>query len=270
MKIFLSLFFLSSTLLFSKVYYSKVEPYELRTISANIAGLVEYVDEESLGKKLDTTPYVIIDSELDRDELAYTKEKIANLKETLELNTQMLQNLQDSLIKKRENYKRVEVLKIKSQIEKDKEFHDLITSENTYIGTQKEIVSLKTQIADLELRKAQLIRSIKDKTLTAKGFVLYSLAVREGQVVTMATPLAKVADVSKGLLTIYLDEEDVEEAQEKTVYINGEKTNYKISRLLRIADSTNISKYMAQIVIASPKVFSKLVKIELKGAEGEK
>lgn len=270
MKIFISLFFISSTLLFSKVYYSKVEPYELLTISANISGLVEYVDEESLGKKLGTKPYIRIDAELDRDELAYTKEKIANLKETLELNTQMLQNLQGSLVKKRENYKRVEALKIKSQIEKDKEFHDLITSENAYIGTQKEIVSLKTQIADLKLRKAQLTRSIKDKTLTAKGFVLYSLAVREGQVVTMATPLAKVADVSRGLLTIYLDEEDVVGAKERTVYIDGKKTSYKISRLLRIADSTNISKYMAQIVIASPDVFSKLVKIELKGAEGEK
>ena len=270
MKIFISLFLLSSTLLFSKVYYSKVEPYEVRTISANIAGLVEYVDEDSLGKILDAKPYVIIDAQLDKDELAYTKEKIANLKETLELNARMLQNLQESLVKKRENYKRVEALKIKSQIEKDKEFHELITSENSYIATQKEIVSLKTQIADLELRKAQLIRSIQDKTLTAKGFVLYSLAVREGQVVTMATPLAKVADVSRGLLTIYLDEEDVEGAKGRLVYINGQRTDYKVSRLLRIADSTNISKYMAQIVIDSPKVFSKLVKIELKGDEGEK
>lgn len=42
------------------------------------------------------------------------------------------------------------------------------------------------------------------------------------------------------------------------------KTAYKISRLLNIADSKNISKYMAQIIIESPKLFSKLVKIELK------
>jgi len=53
-------------------------------------------------------------------------------------------------------------------------------------------------------------------------------------------------------------------AEQKSVYIDGKKTSYKISRLLNIADSKNISKYMAQIIIKSPKIFSKLVKVELK------
>ena len=48
------------------------------------------------------------------------------------------------------------------------------------------------------------------------------------------------------------------------VYIDDKKTNYKISRVVNIADSQNISRYMAQIVINSPEVFSKLVKVELK------
>ncbi|MEK6659523.1 MAG: HlyD family secretion protein, partial [Campylobacterota bacterium] len=77
-------------------------------------------------------------------------------------------------------------------------------------------------------------------------------------------PLAKVADDSKALLTIYLDESDVLNAKKSAIYIDGEKTSYQISRLLNIADSKNISKYMAQIVIGTPKLFSKLVKVELK------
>ena len=48
------------------------------------------------------------------------------------------------------------------------------------------------------------------------------------------------------------------------MYINGEKTSYKVDRLLTIADSKNISKYKAQIVIKAPNIFSKLAKIELK------
>ena len=88
--------------------------------------------------------------------------------------------------------------------------------------------------------------------------------VKPGKVVGISTPLAKIADVSKAILTIYLDEDDIKDARKKVLYIDGKKTSYKISRFLNIADAKNISKYMAQIIIKSPKLFSKLVKIELK------
>jgi len=266
----ITLLFLLVSLVFSKVYYSKVEPYEVRNISSNVSGIVLYIDENSIGKTLTNKPYIKIDSELDSDELLFTKDKLAYLKETVTLNEKMLENLEVSLKKKRENYKQVKDLKIKSRIEKDKEFYDLVSSENSYLVTQKEIISLKTQIADLELRKAQLTRSLEDKTLQAKGLTLYSIDVKVGQVVTLSTPLAKLADTSKGLLTIYLDEEDVVNAKQSIIYIDGEKTDYKITRLLSIADSKNISKYMAQIVIKAPKIFSKLAKIELKEATSAK
>ena len=262
MKI-LSLILLVSSLLFSKVYYSKVEPYEVRNISSNVSGLVEFIDEDMIGKKLSDKTYLRIDSELDVKELEYIKDKLIYLRDTVVVNESMLENLEKSLIRKRENYKQIENLKIKSRIEKDREFYDLVSSENSWLGTQKEINSLKTQITDLKLRKAQLIRSVDDKNLSAKGFILYSIDVKVGQVVGMSTPLARIADTSKAILTIYLDESDVIGAKERIVVINGEKTDYKISRILNIADTKNISKYMAQIIIKSPKIFSKLAKIEL-------
>lgn len=269
MKI-ITLFLLFTSLAFSKVYYSKVEPYEIRNISSNVSGVVLFVDEESLGKKLSKKTYIEIDSELDKNELKFTLSKISYLKETIILNEKILKNLEISLKKKRQNYKKIEDLKIKSRVEKDLEYHDLVTSENSYLTTQKEIITLKNQIADLQLRKVQLIRSISDKNLSAQNFTLYALDVKVGQVVTPSTPLAKLVDTSKALLTIYLDEEDVVGAKEKVIYIDGEKTAYKITRLLSIADSTNISKYMAQIVIKSPTVFSKLAKVELKEVSSAK
>jgi hypothetical protein len=186
------------------------------------------------------------------------------IKNSLEINEAVLVNLEDSLVKKRENYRKIEPLKFKSSVEKDREFYDLITSENLYLNTRKEIQNLKVQISDLQLREVQLEKSIKDKKLVAEGFVLYEMLVKPGQVVGMAAPLAKVADVSKALLSVYLDESDVLNAKEKIVYIDEKKTSYRVSRLLNIADSKNISKYMAQIVIDSPELFSKLVKVELK------
>lgn len=248
----------------AKVYYSKVEPYETRDISSNVSGLVVLADEDLIGKKLSDEPYIKIDSEIDQKDLKLVREKLMYIKSIIEIDEAVLVNLDESLAKKRENYKKIEPLKFKSSVEKDREFYDLITSENLYLNTRKEIQNLKVQMADLRLREAQLQRSIEDKNLVAKDFVLYEMLVKPGQVVGIATPLAKVADVSKAILTIYLDESDVIDAQKKVLYIDGEKTSYKISRGLGIADAKNISKYMAQIVIKSPKLFSKLVKVELR------
>ncbi len=261
---FIAILFLLNTLLFSKIYYAKVEPYEIRDISSNVSGLVLFTNEDMIGKKLSSNSYIKIDSELDIKELKYIKDKLIYLNSTVDTNEKVLKNLKELLEKKRANYEKVKVLKIKSSVEKDREFYDLIASENQYLNTVKEINSLKIQIADLELRKTHLLRSVKDKNLNAEGFILYSISVKVGQVVGISTPLAKVADTSKAKLTIYLDEEDLIDINSKSIYLDGVKSEYKVSRVLNIADEKNISKYMAQIIIKSPKIFSKLVKIELK------
>lgn len=254
----------------SKVYYSKVEPYEIRTIASNVSGMVLFTDDNMIGKKLSSKVFIKIDSQLDEDELEAVDKKLVYQKNTLLLNEKVLDNLKQILEKKKENYKKIENLKIKSSIEKDKEFYDVLSSENSYLATQKEINTLKINIADLQLRKQQLIKSIKDKHISAKNFILYDISVKAGQSVSLSTPLAKVADTSKALLTIYLDEDDLDNLKEKTIFIDGEKTPYKISRISYIADEKNISKYKAQIIIDSQKVFSKLVKIELKADNDEK
>lgn len=263
MKLFI-LLLLGVSALYSNVYYSKVEPYEVRKVSSNVVGVVVFANENMIGEKLTNNPYIKIDSILDVDDLKFTNEKLKYSKNMIVMNEKMLKNLEKSLEKKRENYKKVQALKIKSSVEKDREFYDLVASENSFLATQKEINSLKTQIADLEHRKAQLQRSIDDKSLMAQGYILYELNVKVGEVVNKGTPLATILDTRKAILTIYLNESDVLNAKNSLIYLDGVKTSYKISRLLNIADSKNISKYMAQIVIKSPKVFSKLVKIELK------
>jgi len=263
MKIIIFLFFCFS-FTFANVYYAKVEPYELRKISSNVSGEVLFSDDNMLGKRLSKKPYIIIDSKLDRDELFALNEKLDYYKKILESDKIILNNLAKTLSLKRKNYQRVKRLKIRSQIDKDNEYYNLISSENSYIATQKEISNLKINLADLQLRKKQLLKTIKDKRLTAKGFVLYSLDVKPGQVVSFATPLATIADVSKALLTIYIDDEDLDNLDKKSVYLNDKKTAYKVDRVVMIADTKNISKYKAQIIIKAPKIFSKLVKVELR------
>ena len=255
---------ISSVMLSAEVHYSKVEPYKVQNISSSVTGEVLFVNEDMLGKKLSAKPFILIDAEIDNAELADVEIKLKDMQETLKINKKILKNLEEVLKKKRLNYKKTEALKIKSRIDKDREFYDLVASENSLNATQKEVYSLKNSIADLELRRTQLKKSIRDKKVSKQGFVLYSIDVKEGQVVNVATPLAKVADTSKALLTIYVDADELTDIQSKKVYIDGKQTAYKVSRVLGIADGVNISKYKVQIVVDPPKIFSKLVQVELR------
>ena len=264
MKKIFALLLLSSVALFAKEYYSKVEPYEILTISSNVSGQVTFADEKKEGKILDKKAYVKIDDKLDRIELTNVNKKITLLKNTLKLNEAMKKNYDEILAKKQKNYDNIKALKTKSVIEKDREFYDVVSTQNTLISTAKEVDNLKVQINDLNLRAAQLRKSIADKSLSAKGHVLYALSVKEGQVVNPGMELSKVADISKAKLTIYLNAKDMKGAKSKAVYLNDKKTDYKIDRLWGIADAIHLSSYKAEIIIKAPKYFSELMKVELK------
>jgi len=264
MKKFLLLFLLSSLSLLAKEYYSKVEPYEILNISSNVSGQVTFADEKREGKRLDKSAYIKIDDKLDRLELENIKKKIALLKNTLKLNKEMQKNYEVILSKKQKNYDNIKALKTKSVIEKDREFFDLVSTQNTLISTAKEVDNLNVQINDLKLRSEQLQKSVTDKSLSADGYVLYSLNVKEGQVVNPGMLLSQVADISKAKLTIFLNAKDMREAKSKVLYLNGKKTDYKISRLWEIADSVHLSSYKAEIIIKAPKYFSELMKVELR------
>jgi hypothetical protein len=250
--------------LFAEVHYAKVEPYKIKNITANVSGRVVFVNEDLLGKTLSNRRFIHIDDVIDKAELRDVNKKLSDLHETLLLNKKILKNLAEVLKRKKINYKKTEALKIKSRIDKDKEFYDLIATKNSYNTTQKEINTLQNSIADLELQRTKLRKSIHDKSIIQKGFLLYSLKVKEGTMVNMATPLAEVADISKALLTIYVDRNELAGIEQKKIYLNDHKTNYKIRSAIPIADSVNISKYRVQIVINPPKIFSQLVKVELK------
>lgn len=248
----------------AKEYFAKVEPYEIRTVSSNVSGLVTYTDEKDEGKILGRDAYIRIDDELDRVDLEKTRIKIALLKHTIDLNNDMVANYEQIVTKKAVNYERVEKLKMRSQVEKDREFYDYTGTKNQLIGVKKELANLRVQVNDLEMRERHLVRSIADKHLSAPGYVLYALLVKEEQVVNPGTSLAQIADVSRAKLTVYLDPEDRARAKDGAVYLDGEKTSYRVTRLWNITDAKHLSSYKAEIVIDAPEQFSRLVRVEFK------
>ena len=65
-------------------------------------------------------------------------------------------------------------------------------------------------------------------------------------------------------MEIFIPISDYESIQNKTIYLDGEKSDLKINKIYEVADSKHISSYKCEIVIENPKTFSRLVKIEFK------
>lgn len=258
------LFTLLSITLTASEYYSKAEPYRFYTLQANVPGLIFFADEDVEGKVLSKKNFIIIDDELDQKELDLLKQKKRNLQKSLELNQKMSKNLSNMIERKNRNYERIKNLPIKSNIEKDKEFFDLSTTQNQQLSTLEKIETIHSQLNDTRLRLIQLQRSIQDKHISAEGMVLYKLHVKKGQVVAMGMSLAEIADISKAKLTIFLNKDEIEDVRSKTIYLNDKPTNYEIDKIWPLSDTEHISSYKTEIVIDAPKQFSQLYKIEFK------
>ena len=261
LALFLLLFHLS---VFAKEYYAKLEPKELYTMASNVVAKVVLANRAKEGEVLGESDFIMLDDALDRDELKEIEKKVSLIEKTLKLNASVLENLASIVERKQKNYDRIKDLKIKSSIEKDREFFDLVTTQNQYLATQKEVNNLEIQLSDLKLREAHLKQSIEDKHIKAPSMMLYKLLVKKHQVVAMGTPLAKVADISKGRLTLYVHKDDIEGIKGKSIYLDGKKTAYHVSNVWDVADEVHLSSYKVEIIVDKPQIFSKLVKVEFK------
>lgn len=235
MKILLLLF--TPLLIFAKVHYAKVEPYESVVLKSAVSALVMDVDLESEGQMIDGKRVIYLDDSLDKINLETSRENLLILRETL---------------KRQESYfQRIDKLKTASTTQKDNAFYSFASS--------------KTQYMDMQYKIAQLEDSIEKKSIVLHDMYLYEIMVRKGDYVTPGSPLARVVDASRAKLVLFLEPAELEQIGKKRVYLNGEKTDYKVDKVWRVADEKFISSYRAEIYITAPEgSFSKLMKVEIK------
>ncbi|MGB5506040.1 MAG: HlyD family efflux transporter periplasmic adaptor subunit [Sulfurovum sp.] len=235
MKILLLLF--TPLFLFAKVHYAKVEPYESVILKSAVSALVMDVDLDAEGSVVDQKRVIYLDDRLDKMNLKTSNENLLILHETL---------------KRQESYfQRMDKLKTASTTQKDNAFYSFASS--------------KTQYLDVQYKIAQLEDSIEKKSIVLQDMYLYEIMVRKGDYVTPGSPLARVVDASRAKLVLFLEPAELEQIEQKTVYLNGEKTDYKVDKVWRVADEKFISSYRAEIYITAPKgSFSKLLKVEIK------
>jgi hypothetical protein len=235
MKILLLLF--TPLFIFAKVHYAKVEPYESVVLKSAVSALVMHVDLDAEGTMVEGKRVIYLDDNLDKINLKTSNENLLILHETL---------------KRQESYfQRIDKLKTASTTQKDNAFYSF--------------ASAKTQYLDMQYKIAQLEDSIEKKSIVLHHMYLYEIMVRKGDYVAPGSPLARVVDASRAKLVLFLEPAELEQIEQKTVYLNGEKTEYKVDKVWRVADEKFISSYRAEIYIAAPKgSFSKLMKVEVK------
>jgi hypothetical protein len=180
---------------------------------------------------------IYLDDRLDKINLKTSKENLVLLRETL---------------KRKESYfHRINKLKTASATQKDEAFYSFS--------------SAKTQYLEMQYKIAQLEDSIEKKSIIPHRKYLYEITVRKGDYVTPGAPLAKVVDASRAKLVLYLDAEELVNIEQKSVYLDGKKSKYKVDKVWRVADEKFISSYRAEIYLEAPEgSFSQLVKVEFR------
>ena len=235
MKI-LTLFLLTITTIFASEYYAKLEPIESYQIKSAVSGKVIYSNSKIEGLKANNSTIIEIDSMVNKVELEQSRNKLKYIDEMIKIETN--------------NYDRLNQVSSKSAFEKD---------------TQKlKVINLESSKADMIVKIDTLKDIISNKKLIEKSNYIFNIAVKEGDYVNPGTLLYEAKDLSKGKLEIFVPISQIEEIKNKEIFLNGVKSDIKISKIYEIADSTNISSYKVELILDNAKIFSRLVKIEFK------
>lgn len=236
MKKILSFCILLSSLTFASEYYAKVEPIHTYKVKSSVNGKVIEANTQFESKFVTKSLIVKLDDSVNLVDLKQSKLKLENLKQ--------IQNLEE------ENLERFKKVSSKSKYDKDNQ--------------KIKILNALATINDLETRIATLEDTIKNQNLYEEKKYIYDIAVEVGDYVNPGTLLYTAMDLSAGKLEIFIPIDEVKGIEEKTILINGEKTDLKIAKQYSVADTQHISSYKCEIILPKPENFSALVKVEFK------
>ena len=235
MRIFIFCFILINTL-FASEYYAKLEPIESYKVKAAVSGKVVFSNTKIEGSKAKNSTIIELDSKVNKMDLSQSRNKLKFINEMIAIENN--------------NYNRLNKVSSKSAFEKD---------------TQKlKTINLKSSKADMIIKIENLKDTIKNKKLIEKSNYISMIAVKKGDYVNPGTLLYESKDLSKAKLEIFVPIMEVENLKNKTIFIDGKKSNVKINKIYTIADTQHISSYKVQLLVPNVKTFSRLVKIEFK------
>ena len=230
------IFLLSLSTIFASEYYAKLEPIDSFQVKSAVAGKVVFSNSKIEGLKANNSTIIELDSSVNKIELEQSKNKLKYIEEMITI--------------EKNNYDRLNQVSSKSAFEKD---------------TQKlKVINLESSKADMIIKIESLKDTIDNKKLVEKSNYIFNIAVKEGDYVNAGTLLYESKDLSKGKLEIFVPIAQINEIKNKDIYLDGIKSDVKISKIYDVADVTNISSYKVELIISNVNTFSKLVKIEFR------
>ncbi|MRI83042.1 MAG: hypothetical protein C6I00_01350 [Nitratiruptor sp.] len=252
-----------AVLLFGGEHKALVEPYHLYTYKAAVSGPILLARDGLEGRKIKDEVVVRIDDGLDRIQLRELQRRRALVKQRLRVEEEVLSDLRALVELKEQAYRRIRDLASKAASEKERRLGEYLGAKER-LGIQRaKIISLREQLATLATNIAQVEDRIAKKRLVLSGY-LVKVLVRQGEYATPGTPLAQIADTSKGRVVVYLSPQEMEDIEEKGIYINGRAIGLGFAKLLRVSDERHLGQYRGEILVDAPELFGKVVKVEIR------
>jgi len=234
--------------IFAYTFMAKVEPYEIYNIKSSVSGSVVFVNKELESKNVKNKLLVKIDDIKD-------KINFQNIKQQIKLLNQEIINQQQVVKRKKELYLKYKKLKTKSIEQKNQKFYD-------YINAYNQLLNLKNQLANLVAQKKSLEDTINKKNIKVSGYV-YKIYVNKGDFVNPGSLIAKIEDISKQKLTIYVPLSLKKVIKTKNIFINDKKSNFKVNKIFNDTDEKYVTSYKVELV-GSGLNLGEVVKIEIK------
>ncbi len=247
------------------VYFAKVEPLQKYSIKSAVSGKVLSTLQEQEGRLSSGKVILHLDDILNKKDLKSSIEQLDILEKMVRLTEKNLKNAQKVAKIREQNYDKIKNLRTKSRVEKDNTLINSVNAQNQALSLMNNLENLKSQLNAQRYKISVLKDTINKKSIRVpKGYLIYKIYLQKGDFAGMGSPLVDAYDISMAKLTIFVSKEDYDLAKSGVIYMDGKKTNYRVNKLWKSADTQNISSYKAEILIPAPNVFSKLVKIEFK------
>lgn len=213
-KVFIGLCVLSISLL-AKDYSAVETPFEEVLISSETSGKIVKLNKD-IEKTIFNGNVLSINNNIEKKELEIIKNKIKILEQKVEI--------------KNKQYKNILQLSSKSDTEKD----------NVLI----ELLNIKFELETLSNNKITLEDTINKKEFNINNKYIKEFLVSEGEYVNTGTNLFKIEDISKSIIKLYVDKEDIEKFKNNKFKINGiENKEYNIYKIDKTANENYVGSY---------------------------
>lgn len=238
-KLFLFLSFIS--VLSASEYMAKVEPIESVQIKSEVSGKVIFVDKTKEFSFVDKdTLLVKIDSKDEDIELDSLKETLSVQKEILDI--------------RERNYKNKSKVKQLSIYDKNLEKLNMLDIKQSIVNTKKSLKSL-------ENKKSKKVFFIKDRYIN-------EIFVHSGEYIDVGAKLFDSYDFSKSKIVVYVKPKEIADIELKTIYINNQKSQYKIAHISKVRDSKRVSTFRVELQKTNEDIktlsFGDIVSVEFK------